>query len=334
MNPDIAIIGSLDQHTILPPFSTPVIGIPGGFALYAAAGARFWSSNVKIISRVGENYSRDWLDEFQRGGIDTSAVRVLPGYHDHRSFEGYNDHFERWIDKPISRFLDRGFEFPKELFNYRSAAEAATAITTDSPLYPKPDHIPAACQYPDAVLIGPVGYKSQFQWVNYYRSKGIVNIALVFDPTYADPREMDKIRHLVEGVEILFIHEEDLITIFRGSSITRWSMMERLAKWDIRAIVTLRPLNHQLLYLSINGDKRILPSCRSEIVDPSGHAAVFCGGFLSRYALSRDPILSAVSGNVAASVCTETTGYKPLLNTIPQLIDLRVAALHERVYKV
>jgi len=334
MNPDLVIIGSLHQHTILPPFSAPVVSIPGGYALYAAAGARVFSSNAKIISRVGENYSREWLDDLHRDGIDTSAVLVLPGYHDHRYFEGYSEQFERWIDKPISHFLDRGFEFPKELFSYHGPPQAVDGETTVPALCPKPDRVPAACQYPDAALIGPVGYRTQFQWVNFYRSKGVQQIALEFDPSYADPRQLDKIKLLIEGVDILFIHEEDLITIFRGQSITRWKMMERLAEWDIKLIITIQPLNQQLLYIPFTNTKWILPAYQSTISDPSGHAAVFCGAFLSQYVLSRDPIQSSVYGNVVASICMETTGYKPILEALPELIDLRATSLRERVYKV
>lgn len=334
MNPDLIFIGSLEQLTVLPPFTDPVIGFPGGYALYAAAGARVWSSSVKIISRVGENFSREWLEDMQRSGIDTTSVRILPGYHDHRAFEGYSDHFERFTDKPISHFLARGFEFPKELFNYHLHSDIAQVQDQDLQLNPKPDRVPASCQFPDGVLIGPIGFKSQFQWLSFYRSKGIQTIGLAFDPSYADPRNMDKIRSLIEGVDVLFIHEEDLMAIFRGQSLTRWSMMARLAEWDIKLIITLQPLNQQLLYIPFNTEKWILPTYNSEIVDPSGHIEVFCGAFLARFAQTHDAILSAVSGNVTASVCMETTGYKPILESMPQLIDRRVSALLDRVFKV
>lgn len=334
MQNEIVIIGSLVQHTILSPNLPPVIGIPGGYALYAAAGARLWHHKVNILSGVGENYPRAWLDSFAKNGIDCEGVRVLPGFIDHRVFIAYTEKFISSHDKPISRFLERGFEFPKELFNYKPPVEQTRLLDLHNKTFPKPAVIPFESRYPNAVLIGPMGYEAQFQLVNYYRANGVRNIAVHIDSSYVDPRFLPRIQALLESVQTVFVQEGHLTSLFRGHRMTRWGMLQQIASWDIENIIVLRPLNHQMLYIRSTQEKWIIPAYDSPIVDPTGHEAAFCGAFLSYLQQSSDPIRSAICGNVAGSICMETVGFEAMLGSMQQLIDMRANTLQERLYKV
>lgn len=330
MDHEIAIIGTLNNHTLLLPQSKAFIGIPGGYALYAAAGARLWGSKVKLVSRVGENYSRQWLDGFKIAGIDPVGVQIHPNFLDHRFFESYSDTFQRFIDKPISRFLERGVIFPKELFNYTYK----DGSLPDTNTFPKISEIPTSCKYLDGVLIGPMDYKTQFQLVNLYRDVGITNIGMELDISYMVPESLDKIIQLIDGLEVVFIQEEHLATLFKNQRITRWAMLARLAKENIRNLIAIGPLNHQILYITETREKWILPPYNTQTVDPSGHKAAFCGAFMGSYVNDRDPFRAALCGNVAASICMETTGYEQLLSALPGLYKARLDVQAERAYQV
>jgi len=329
MEQEIAVIGSLNKHTILLPGPKSFIGLPGGYALYAAAGARLWGEQVKLVSRVGENYSREWLDRFKTIGIDPSGVQIHSDFIDHRFFESYSEKFERFVDQPISRFLEKGLLFPRELFNYEPPNEAEPPAN----LSPKLGEIPVSCKFPDAVLIGPLDYKTQYQLVNLYQSRGIKNIGLELDPSYIFPNSLNKIYELIDGLEAVFIQEEHLLNLFKGNQITRWSMLKRIAEGKVSQVVALRSLNQQMLYISGTEEKWIIPQYDSPIIDPSGHKAAFCGAFMGSYAQGHDPIQSAIRGNVAGSICMETTGYEQLIKALPGLCKARAVVQSARIYK-
>jgi len=329
MEQEIAVIGALNKHTILLPGPKVFIGLSGGYALYAAAGARLWGGRVKLVSRVGENYSREWLDRFKANGIDPSGVQIHSGFIDHRFFESYSDKFEIFTDKPISRFLEKGLLFPRELFNYEPPNEAEPPAI----LSPKVGEIPFSCKYPDAVLIGPMDYKTQYQLVNLYQSQGITNIGLELDSSYINPNLLKEIYELIDGLEVVFIQEEHLISLFKGERITRWSMLKRIAEGKVSHVVALRPLNQQMLYISAAEEKWVIPPYDSPIVDPSGHKASFCGAFMGSYMQGQNPIQSAINGNVAGSICMETTGHEQIIKTLPGLCKARAIVQSERIYK-
>ena len=60
-HPTYVIAGQLRRDYLLPPEGKPLIDVPGGNLLYAAAGARLWGDRVSLLSRIGEDYPQDWL---------------------------------------------------------------------------------------------------------------------------------------------------------------------------------------------------------------------------------------------------------------------------------
>ena len=50
---------------LLPPGGRPVIDQPGGNLIYTAAGMALWEDSIGLVSRVGEDYPRAWIRQFQ-----------------------------------------------------------------------------------------------------------------------------------------------------------------------------------------------------------------------------------------------------------------------------
>ena len=79
ISPNLAILGNLIVDDIVYPDGRTEMGQPGGAALYAALGAALWCEGVAIVSRVGDDYPADLLEELRDRGIDLSCVSRLPG---------------------------------------------------------------------------------------------------------------------------------------------------------------------------------------------------------------------------------------------------------------
>ena len=66
----------------------------GGDLLYAAEGVRLWQDEgecVGLVSRVGEDYPRAWIDDLAKQGYLTAGIKVLPEDVDLRFFRAYTD---------------------------------------------------------------------------------------------------------------------------------------------------------------------------------------------------------------------------------------------------
>ena len=64
IHPNHVIAGQLRREYLLPPEGRPLLDVPGGNLLYAAAGARLWTDKIGLLSRAGEDYPQEWLKQF------------------------------------------------------------------------------------------------------------------------------------------------------------------------------------------------------------------------------------------------------------------------------
>ena len=54
------------------------LGTAGGACLYAAMGARIWTDRVAVVSRIGDNYPKDYLRKLKNMGV-ALHLRLMPG---------------------------------------------------------------------------------------------------------------------------------------------------------------------------------------------------------------------------------------------------------------
>ncbi|NTW45224.1 MAG: hypothetical protein HGB14_12545, partial [Anaerolineaceae bacterium] len=69
------VFGKITQDFVIPFKGKPVNAIPGGSALYTAAGIAIWDKGIGIISQVGENYPLQELKALDQFGIDIEGIR-------------------------------------------------------------------------------------------------------------------------------------------------------------------------------------------------------------------------------------------------------------------
>ena len=103
--PAFVIAGRLQRDYLLPAQGRPLIDVPGGNLLYAAAGLGVWShtssgnrdnpvgtgttteGRVGLLTRVGEDYPHDWLRSYEKLGWDTRGIHILADALDLRYFQ-------------------------------------------------------------------------------------------------------------------------------------------------------------------------------------------------------------------------------------------------------
>jgi sugar/nucleoside kinase (ribokinase family) len=334
--PRFIIAGELRRDYAILPSGRPLIDVPGGSVLYAAAGMAVWEPEPPpgVIARVGEDYPQEWIDAFRRRGIDTRGIRVLPEAMDLRSFYIYMDRTTRLTDDPLGHFNRLGLAFPRSLLGYQNRSKP-----NDSRTQLAPTSLRQADIFPDfmdasAAHLCPMDYLSHNVLPAILRQSGFTIVTLDPSPGYMNPIFWNDLPSLFSGLTALLPSEEEVRSLFHGRSTDLWEMAVALASYGCEMVVIKRGESGQLLYDASSKAKFEIPAYPSKTVDPTGAGDAFCGGFLAGYRRTYDPLQAVLYGNISSSLTLEGSGPFYALEALPGLALARLEALAQSIRKV
>lgn len=331
IHPNHVIAGQLRREYLLPPEGRPLLDVPGGNLLYAAAGARLWSDKIGLLSRAGEDYPQEWLKKFTKLGFDTKGIRTLTGGLDLRSFRAYMDAYTPQTSNPVAHFARLGMPFPKSLLGYQPHSEGQDSRSRSNTDSPRITDIPKTYLDAKAVHICPTDYVSHTQLLPAFRQAGVLTTSLDPSPGYMLPAFMEDVRSLVHGLTAFMPSEEEIRALFWGRTRDLWEMVEAIGSWGVEFVIVKRGGLGQMIFDSTNRRRFEVPAYPGRVVDPTGGGDAFCGGFIVGYAESYDPVRAALFGNVSASLTLEGSGAFYALDALPGLAQARLDTLKEIV---
>jgi sugar/nucleoside kinase (ribokinase family) len=334
--PRFIVAGKLTREYLILPSDTPLLDVPGGNGLYAAAGLLVWEPDPPpgLVARVGEDYPQNWLHDFQEHGMDIRGVRILPRAVDVRSFMAYTSLHTRSNEDPVAHFARLELPFPKALLGYRSDSADLDSRTQLQPTslrqgdFP-PDYLDASAahlcdlDFMTHSLLPAVLRQAEFTTVTLDPSRGYMN------PTY-----WNDVPALITGLTAFLPSEEELRALFQGRSSDLWEMIEALAAYGCEMIVVKRGEGGQILYDAVSKNRWEISAYPSRVVDPTGAGDAFCGGFLAGYRRTYDPLQAVLYGNVSASLVVEGPGPFYALDALPGLAEARLESVRQSIRKV
>jgi sugar/nucleoside kinase (ribokinase family) len=330
------IAGQLKRDYGLIPDGKALVDIPGGNLIYAAAGFGVWEprNQVGLVARVGEDYPREWLVDFNVRGFDIQGIRVLPEAIDLRSFYVYTDIYTRLNENPAAHFTRLQHPFPKALLNYsqvRNTYDSRSQLTQTSL---RQSDIPVDYMDATAAHICPIDYLTHTLLPAVLHQNGCTTVTL--DPSVGTmtPTFWDDIPALVSGLTAFLPNEEEMRALFQGRSTDLWQMMETITDYGCEIVVVKRGERGQYLYDRATKTHWEISAYPAGVVDPTGAGDSFCGGFLAGYRQTYDPLQAALFGGISASLTIEGSGAFYALDALPGLAHARLEALKEGVRKV
>lgn len=335
-SPRNILAGQLRRDFVVLPSGEIRLDVPGGNLLYAAAGLAVWEPYPRpgLVSRVGEDFPKEWLAEFFQHGFDVRGINVLDQPVDLRSFYAYRDPTQRVEEDPMAYFSGLGKPFPKDLLGYRSGntgPDSRTRLSTTSLR-----HVDFVPEYLEATAahICPVDYLTHSLLPAILRQAGFTMITLDPSPGYMVPAFRDDIASIVTGLNAFLPSEEEARALYHGTSPDLWEIAEIFSSYGCEIIVIKRGERGQFLYDSSTRKHWEIPAYPVEIIDPTGAGDAFCGGFLAGFRRTFDPVQAAVFGNISASLVIEGQGPFYALDSLPSLAQARFEALLQSVREV
>ncbi len=323
------IAGELTRNFVITPGKKVIEDQPGGSLLYSAAGAAIWESGIGLISLVGENYPSQWITEIHRRIWDARGIQVLPETIDQRSFIAFQDTETYSVENPVQHFSKLGLPFPRALLGYQ--------LNNGSPSYLskiKVSDIPADYYDATAAHIAPMDHITQINLTTALQQSHINTITLSPNPQSMNAINWEQIPTMVKGITAFIVRKKHLVDFFKSRVTDLWDMAKWICSYGCEYAVILRDEGGYMLYDSTKDEKIVIPPYPTGIIDPTGSADAFCGGFLVGYRTTYDPVDAVVYGAISASLTIEGSGPYYALGALPGLAQARCEYLKKMIQRV
>jgi len=249
----------------------------GGVACYAALAARRLGARVKVVSKVGGDFPKSYLDILEKAGVDISGVIADPA-------------------SKSTRFL----------LDY-SAGRRALKLAS------RAGDISIKTLSGDAVYLGPVAWEIALdEVVDAFKSW---KLALLDPQGLMRFRKRDgsiglrKIDLNLKGLWTLRISREEAEVL--TSSRDPAEMIRALAETGAENVVLT--LGKEGAIAAYGFSKLMVPCFETVEVDSTGAGDVFGGAFLAEYLSTGDFKWAVAMGSAMASILVEDYGFYPLL---------------------
>lgn len=328
---DFVIAGKLQRDFILPLKGAPTIDILGGGLAYASTGLAFWGGQAGLLSKISPDFPVQWLDPIKDADFSMDGIKSSHEIMDMRWFVAYADPQTALFDSPITQFANRGLSFPKELLNYRKKFALDEDLNRYDPISIGISDIPGNYLEAHAAHICPINLVSHQVLPNALKRGSVQTVTMSACPGYMDPVYWELIPSLVSDLTAFMVEEADLRRLFQGRSSDLWEMAALISKYGAEFVLIRMKDGGQYLFDGVSLKKWAIPMYNSHVIDPTGAADAFAGGFLFNYRQTYDPVYATLCGNVTASFVMEGSGPFYILGAMPGLKEARLAALKDLV---
>lgn len=292
---NLLIVGTVAFDDIETPFGKSD-RILGGAATFIGLSASYFNLDAGIISVVGGDFPKRYLDIFNERNIDISGLKVVE--------EGKTFY---WKGKYDYNLNDRD-----------------TLITELNVLADFDPEVPEKFQDCDFLMLGNLHPDVQMAVIEQIpkRPKLVVLDTMNF---WMD-NTPEQLRRVIEKIDVITINDEEARQLSGEYSLLKAA--EKIHKMGPQYVVIKKGEHGALLFN--NGDVFFAPALPlEEVFDPTGAGDTFAGGFIgylaSTHDISFDNMKRAVIyGSNFASFCVEKFGVERMLSLRPDEVRRRL----------
>ena len=292
----VIVVGTLAFDTIETPYGK-VDRVIGGSAPFASLAAKTKNVECAVVSIVGNDFPKSYLDILISKGIDISEVQIEK---DGKSFF--------WSGK----YHDN--------MNKRDTLE--TQVNVLANFDPK---IPKNYTNLDILVLGNLDPKVQLSVISQFEKRP--KFTMLDTMNFWMDNTLDNLLKIISKVDLICINDEEVIQLSGCKDY----------KNGIKKILTMGPKylimkkgEHGSTLYSDNLEF-FCPSFKvKKVIDPTGAGDSFAGAFAGHLAESKNYTFESISSaliyaNAVASFCVEKFGIENMLNISKDEIDKRIS---------
>ena len=292
----VIVVGTLAFDTIETPYGK-VERVIGGSAPFASLAAKTKNIECAVVSVVGNDFPKSYLDLMVSKGIDISEVQIEK---DGKSFF--------WSGK----YHDN--------MNKRDTLE--TQVNVLANFNPK---IPKNYSNTDILVLGNLDPKVQLSVISQFEKRP--KFTMLDTMNFWMDNTLENLLKIISKVDLICINDEEVIQLSGCEDY----------KNGIKKILTMGPkyliMKKGEFGSSLYSDSMefFCPSFKvKKVIDPTGAGDSFAGAFAGHLAESKNYTFESISsaliyGNAVASFCVEKFGIENMLNISKDEIDKRIS---------
>ena len=292
----IIVVGTLAFDTIETPYGK-VERVIGGSAPFASLAAKTKNVECAVVSIVGNDFQKSYLDLLISKGIDISEVQ---------------------IEKSGKSFFWSG----KYYHNMNKRDTLETQVNVLANFDPK---IPKNYTNTDILVLGNLDPKVQLSVISQFEKRP--KFTMLDTMNFWMDNSLDNLLKIISKVDLLCINDEEVIQLSGCEDY----------KNGIKKILTMGPkylIMKKGEYGSTLYSDNLEFFCPSfkvkKVIDPTGAGDSFAGAFAGHLAESKNYTFESISSaliyaNAVASFCVEKFGIENMLNISKDEIDKRIS---------
>lgn len=323
---DYIVIGRISRQTIVNLNQKVNERMPGGPALYSAAGVRCWADHIGIVSEVTPAERLDLFPLLDKYAIDHNGVVVTPGAFVEEQFFGYSSSHEPVSKNPVSFFTALQKTIPRTLLEDSSLKSVVPSIRNYYPSL-----LPEIYMDASAAHICADDIHHQLKISTLVDKSSVSVLTLLTNKQYMEPGNWDLVMNLMNGLTAFVTSSFQLAFLFKNRLDDIRLMVETLHSRGCEYVVLLDGLDGYTLFDVKQNKKVFVPAYPVKAIDPTGMEEAFCGGFLTAMRKTHDPIQAMTSGSVSASISNEGSGPFFPLEATPGLMEARMERIKDWV---
>ncbi len=298
---DIVTVGHFAIDHIRPSGAKTFKKQLGGSVAYVSFAAKKLGANVGVISKVGADFPKDYVDVLKRSGVDLFGLRT--------------------VRDAITTSFALEYQNESRELTLKSCAPPMEAKDAQLGFYATTVHV---CPIADEVSLEVVQKLSEKTGTLSLDPQGLLRKFDVQGRTSLKEWKMPKFLELVDVYKSSLLE----ITALTGMDDLKASMRQIEDFGVDIVIVTLGSKGTMLLFdKTFHRIRAILPR---KTIDPTGAGDVFGGAFLAEYLRNKDPLWCACVASAAASFKLETSG--PVLRCTEGEIYGRAERCFDKVF--
>ena len=292
----VIVVGTLAFDTIETPYGK-VYRVIGGSAPFASLAAKTKNIECAVISVVGNDFPKSYLDLLVSKGINISEVQIEK---DGKSFF--------WSGK----YHDN--------MNKRDTLE--TQVNVLANFNPK---IPENFKNPDILVLGNLDPKVQLSIVSQFDKKP--NFIMLDTMNFWMDHTLDNLIKIISKVDLICINDEEVIQLSGCSNHVLG--IKKILTMGPKYLIMKKGEYGATLY---SDESEFFCSAFKvkKVIDPTGAGDSFAGAFAGYLAESKNYTFESISSaliyaNAVASFCVEKFGIENMLNIPKDEIDKRIS---------
>ena len=293
----LLIVGTVAFDAVETPFGK-TDKILGGSAPYIGLSASQFHVKSAIVSIVGGDFPKHYLDDFEAHSIDTSAIEII---------EGEKTFF--WSGR------------------YHSDMNQRDTITTDLNVLAKfSPVVPESFKMANVVVLGNLAPKDQALVISQIKNE---NALIILDTmNFWMDSAFEELLEVLKSVDVITINEEEARQLAGQTSLA--VAAKKIHQLGPKFVVIKKGEHGALLFC--NEQVFSAPALPLEsVIDPTGAGDTFAGGFAGFLTKTNDFSFenmkrALIYGSAIASFCVEKFGPERLFKLEPSALISRLQA--------